>query len=500
MKGGLMVTDRQVKGLFKTMSSGKTLQQSAARADMSENTARKYLRSGRLPSEQKREHDWRTRRDPFEGMWGRIEALLETSPALEAKTVFDWLCREYPGRFEEGQLRTLQRRFRQWRAEYGEAQEVFFPQVHQPGLLGASDFTHMNALGITIQGMAFNHLLYHFVLTWSNWEDATICFAESYESLHEGLQNALWRLGGCPRSHRTDCLTAAVNNLHDRKEFTDRYGALLRHYGMAAQRTNPDSGNENGDAEQAHRQLKRAIDQALMLRDSRDFASRPAYMSFLREVIEQQNLSRRGRIQEELSALRALPARRLPDYTVLRGVRVSPSSTIRVRKNTYSVHSRLIGYKVEVHLHAEKLEVYVGHRRVALLPRLSGTEGECINYRHIIDWLVRKPGAFAAYRYRSSLFPSSYFRMAYDHLCSWCRPSADREYLKILHYAACESESRVNEALRRLLDEGQLPRVKTVTALAQWLTGEHHTSPTVEIGMVDLAGYDELLNQQEVAG
>lgn len=495
-----MVTDRQVKGLFKSMSSGKTLHQAAARADMSENTARKYLRSGGLPSEQKRDHDWRTRHDPFEGVWASVEELLRTSPALEAKTVFDWLGRKHPDRFEQGQLRTLQRRFRQWRAQYGEAQEVFFPQEHHPALLGASDFTSMKELGVTIQGQPFDHLLYHFVLTWSNWEDATICFSESFESLQHGLQNALWRLGGSPASHRTDCLTAAVNNLHDKHEFTERYGALLRHYSIQPQRTNPDSGNENGDAEQAHHQLKRAVDQALMLRGSRDFHSREQYESFLREVIERQNRSRRTRVEQETSALRALPSCRLADYSVIPQVRVNPSSTIRVRKNIYSVHSRLIGYHVKVHVHAERLEVYVGTTCVERLPRLRGADGECINYRHIIDWLVRKPGAFAAYRYRSSLFPTSYFRMAYDRLCSWCRPEADREYLKILHYAARGSEVRVNEALRRLLDEDQLPRVAKVVALAQWLSGETQTTPRVEIGTVDLQTYDQLLDCQEVAG
>jgi len=488
-----MVTDGQVKELFSSMSSGKALYQSAARADMSENTARKYVRVGAYPSTIRCEHGWRTRRDPFESVWEEVQGLLRDSPGLEAKTVLEWLCRERPGEFTMGQLRTLQRRFRQWRAEYGEGREAFFPQEHKPGLLGASDFTNMNGLRVSIQGVHFEHLLYHFVLTWSNWEDATICFTETYESLHTGLQNALWRLGGSPARHRTDCLSSAVNNLSDPREFTQRYEALLHHYGMEPSRTNPNSGNENGDAEQSHHRLKRAIDQALMLRGSRDFASRDEYWRFVREVLQRQNQARGQRIPQELSSLRALPARRLLDYSVLPRVRVSPSSTIRVRKNTYSVHSRLIGYHVNVRLYAEQLEVYVGGSCVERLPRLRGSDGASINYRHIIDWLVRKPGAFAAYRYRWSLFPSSYFRIAYDRLREWCRPEADREYLKILHCAAQESETLVNEALRRLLDEGQLPRVKQVAALVEWLTQRSSLKPHVEVAAVDLRGYDELL-------
>jgi len=495
-----MVSDRQVKGLFKSMSSGRPLCRSAAMADMSENTARKYVGSGRLPSETKAEHTWRTREDPFEEVWPRVRGLLEVSPALEAKTVLRLLLREYPERFSEGQLRTLQRRFRQWRAEYGEGREAFFPQDHHPGRLCASDFTSMNSLGVTIQGVQFDHMLYHFVLTWSNWEDASICFSESYESLHEGLQNALWRLGGSAAEHRTDCLSTAVNNLSSLREFQERYGSLLRHYGISAQRTNPNSGNENGDAEQAHHRLKRAVDQSLLLRGSRDFSSREEYGSFIREVLDLQNAGRRERIARELTSLRSLPRCRLPDYTTIPRVRVSPSSTIRVRNNTYSVHSRLIGYHVKVHVHAGELQVFAGPTCVERLPRLRGRDQACINYRHIIDWLVRKPGAFSAYRYRSSLFPSSYFRMAYDRLREWCRPEADREYLKILHCAARESESLTNEALRRLLGDGTVPRSKEVSGLVRWLgTAPVQQQPEVEIGPPDLKPYDDLLDSREVS-
>ena len=88
---------------------------------------------------------------------------------------------------------------------------MFFAQTHEPGRLAESDFTHMSELGVTIAGEAFDHLVYHFVLTYSNWEAGTVCFSESFASLREGLHNALWELGGVPRRHRTDRLTAAVN-------------------------------------------------------------------------------------------------------------------------------------------------------------------------------------------------------------------------------------------------------------------------------------------------
>ena len=104
---------------------------------------------------------------------GSREQMVEANPGLEAKTLFEALQREHPGRFADGQLRTLQRRLKHWRATEGPGREVFFAQQHVPGRLGQSDFTHMSELGITIGGQSFPHLLYHFVLTYSNWETAS---------------------------------------------------------------------------------------------------------------------------------------------------------------------------------------------------------------------------------------------------------------------------------------------------------------------------------------
>src|SRR5262249_39778386 len=162
----------------------------------------------------------------------------------------------------------------------GPAKEVFFAQVHHPGRLGASDFTHCEELRVTIAGSPFPHLIYHFVLTYSNWETGTVCFSESLESLSEGLQNALWQLGGVPEVHRTDRLTAAVQPGAHPDVFKRRYQALLRHYGLRGQAIQAGKGNENGDVEQRHHRFKTALDQALLLRGSRDFDSRDRYATF----------------------------------------------------------------------------------------------------------------------------------------------------------------------------------------------------------------------------
>ena len=482
---------------MKLLQSEKTLAAAAAKAGMDEKTARKYRRLGKLPGEVKVEHSWRTREDPFAEVWQEVKEKLEINPGLEAKTLFEDLQRRYPGRFADGQLRTLQRRVKAWRALEGPAKEVFFPQVHKPGQLCQSDFTHMKSVGVTIQRQPFDHLIYHFVLTYSNWETGTICFSESFESLSEGLQNALWKLGGVPRKHRTDRLTAAVQKPDRPEEFTRRYGALLNHYGLEGDKTQAASPNEIGDVEQRHYRFKKALDQALMLRGSRDFTSRDEYAAFMRKLFSQLNSGRRDRLAEELKVLRRLPIQRLESCKRLR-LRVGPSSTIRVNHNVYSVHSRLNGEMVEVRLYVEHLELWYAQRCFEKIPRLRGEGKHRIQYRHIIDWLVRKPGAFENYRYRDELFPTHRFRMAYDYLKQSQPARASKQYLKILHLAARESEIAVDDALRTLIDQEMPITFELVEAMVH---SEELIPPPTELNIpeVDLTAYDALLALREVA-
>jgi len=459
---------------------------------MDEKTARKYRMLGKLPSELEKRHTWRTRKGPFKDSWPAIKVMLELNPGLEAKTLFEDLQRRHPGRFADGQLRTLQRRIKIWRASEGQPKEVFFTQVHTPGQLGQSDFTSMNKLGITIGGRPFDHLIYHFVLTYSNWETGTICFSESFESLSEGLQNALWKLGGIPENHRTDCLTTAVQKTSHPDDFTRRYQDLLDHYGLTGCKTNPNSPHENGDVEQRHHRFKRAVDQSLLLRNSRDFPDRHEYERFLRRLFEQLNAGRKGRFWEEQAVLQRLPKHRI-DACKTSTTTIGPSSTIRVNHNVYSVDSRLIGERIKVRLFMDHLEIWYGQKRVDLLPRLRGEGKHKINYRHIIDSLVRKPGAFENYRYRDDLFPTSRFRIAYDDLKKrHSQLQATKQYLNILYLAAKESETAVDAVLRMMIDKGIAILDEHVEALVQ--SGEPVPVVTeVLIPAVDLTCYDQLL-------
>lgn len=459
-------------------------------------TARKYLAGGRLPSEIERERAWRTRSNPFEAVWPEIEKHLQDQPGLEAKTIMADLQRRFPGQFADGQLRTLQRHVKQWRAISGGGREVFFAQQHVPGRLGQSDFTHMSELAITIGGQTFPHLLYHFVLTYSNWESVTVCYSESFESLSAGLQNALWELGGAPSQHRTDRLSPAVNNMDEEKEFTSRYAALLRHYGMSGQKIQAGKANENGDVEQRHHRLKRAIDQELLLRGSRDFADMADYLKFLRSLLHRLNAGRRERVAAEMQYLLALPAGRLDGAKRVK-VRVDSGSLIWVDRNAYSVHSRLIGEQVEARLNADTVEVWYGGRKIEQLPRLRGRGKHRVDYRHIIDSLVRKPGALTSYRYREELFPTSRFRMAWDALRELAPLRANKRYLQILQLAAREGETLVDAALAQQFEQGEIGEGKlTLEAIQALLPSQTAMTPVIEVAVaeVELNSFDQLLS------
>jgi hypothetical protein len=349
----------------------------------------------------------------------------------------------------------------------------------------------MSKLGVTIHREVFRHLLYHFTLTYSNWEAGSVCFSESFESLSAGFQNALWQLGGVPLRHRSDRMSAAVNKDCNPEQFTQYYQALMRHYDIEPQRTNVASANENGDIEQRHYRLKKAIEQSLLLRGSRDFTSRGEYDEFLRGLFKQLNSGRLNRLKEELAVLRVLPHQRMDACKIL-DKSVGPSSTIYVRNNTYSVHSRLIGENVRVKLYLDHIEVWHGQQMAERIPRMRGEGKHQIHYRHIIDWLVRKPGAFENYRYKSDMFPSSCFRIAYDTLRQHSPLQANKEYLKILYTAAKEGEALVEHALRQLILENKPVSSDEIgRCIAQSRNIPLPTEVTVD--PVALEAYDELL-------
>jgi hypothetical protein len=489
-----MVTDAQVRLLRQKRMDGKTQAAAAAAAGVSLRTVREWD-SGPAPSATKLPRDWRTRPDPFALVWPvDIEPLLksDTKGVLEAKFVLETLSRKDPSRFHPGQVRTLQRRFRDWRALHGPDSEVYFQQVAVPGREAAIDFTHATDLGVTIGGVPFPHLLFEFVLSYSGWTWTALAFGETFEALVAGVQGALWALGAVPEVLRSDNLSAATHELKrsSGRDLTVRFRAVLDHYGMRSSRITPGRAHENGVVEQANGRVKALLAQALLVRGHADFADEISYERFVREVVEHwRNRPATARLLEERPRLRALPSSPIPSYTRYES-KVRRWSTIRVAHRTYSVPARLIGHTVVADLYPNVVEVRYGGQVVQTMPRLRKEDEHKIDYRHVIGWLVRKPGAFARYRYREDLFPSVTFRRAYDRLQVSHGDRADVEYLRILHLAAKVGEARVLEVVKTLVDQ---PAVFDYMGVQACVAPPTVAIPTVHIPRPDLRVYDALL-------
>ena len=473
---------------------GKSQETAAAMAGMSVRSARKW-QSGPLPSATKQGRRWRTRPDPFDGVWeDEIEPLLRGDPAgkLKATTIIEWLAEAHPGRFGASHLRTLQRRLQDWRALYGPDQEVYFPQVHPPGREAQFDFTHGNALGVTVAGQPHPHLLFQLILSHSGWRYAEVTTSETFLALKQGMQNALWTLGGVPEVVRSDNTSAATHEVrHSRgRGLNANYAALLEHYGLRSTRINRGQSHENGVAEHAHYRLKDAIDQALILRGNRDFHTADDYADFVRQMVEKRNRLVKGKLEQEMACLGPLPPAPVPEYVNYRA-RVRKWSTIQVAKRTYTVPSRLIGKEVQVRLYADWVEVYYKGHLMERMARVRGDGEVNVNYRHVTHSLMRKPGAFARYRFRDQLFPTMHFRLAYDALKEWRGERADVEYVRILHLAATTMEATVDSALSLLLETGQPFDYAEVRDLAEPRPPE---APALVLsGKPDLKIYDSLL-------
>lgn len=491
-----MITDAQVRKLMKENTKTGRTGIAALKAGISRNTAAKYLKDGRLPSEMKEPRDWRTRPDPFQEHWPEIEARLQTDPALEARTLFEDLLERFPDKYEEGQLRTLQRRIKEWRGSTGPNKVVFFPQVHRPGEAMQTDFTWASKLEVTIRGEAFPHMLCHPVLPYSNWEWVTVCHSESLSALKRGVQEALFRLGCAPEFHQTDNSTAATHDLTSGKRaFNEEYLDLVGHFGMKPRTIAVGEKEQNGDVESMHRGLKSRLKQYLIMRGSKDFESVTAYETWLWRMLAKTNRPRTTKLGEELAVMRPVTMARLPEFTEI-DTRVSSWSTISIKKNVYSVPSRLIGEKIRVRIYEGRIEVYYGGRVQLTTQRLRGRGGHRINYRHVIWSLVKKPGAFRLYRYREDLFPSLVFRRAYDALSEKLEENkADREYVHILHLAASTVEADVEAALEMFLEAGKPISVDGVKGM---VTGDaKFAAMDMDAPAVDLSIYDNLLHLQE---
>ncbi len=496
---GQLIETYQVQVYKRAREQSCTQAESAKIAGISERSGRR-IEKGERPSGQAVNRTWRTRQDPLAAVWEReLEPMLFREPRLEATTLYEYLQEQYPGQYQNVR-RTVQRRVASWKAQHGFPKEVMFELCHPPGGIGQSDFTELKKVKVTIAGEPFEHLVYHYRLVYSGWQYVEIIQGgESFVGLSQGLQNALRACGGVPKEHRTDSLSAAYKNLKgkQRKPLTQFYENLCAHYQMEPSRNNTGVAHENGSVESSHGYFKRRLRQALYLRGSFDFDSVDEYQSFLESIISKLNQRCHDKFEEELSHLQSLPQHRFADYEEL-CVKVSCHSTITVRCILYTVPSRLIGQALNIRLYHDRLVGYVGTESVVELPRVRVSKGaktrraRCINYRHVIGGLRKKPRAFLYCTWQQELLPDESWRQIWHQLAAQHDPDSSARLMVEALYIAATQE---NEAAVEVYLKDQLERASLTLANLQrhFKLLSDTNAPTLDIPQHSLDSYDQLL-------
>ena len=485
-----MISNEQYKILLQTMKHVKTINEAATISELHRNTASKYIKAGDLPS-----NLHKLRKDAAlpcairEEHWTELEAILKESPELEATAALEYLQEKYEGIYNGKELRSLQRKMKEWRVFEGQSKEVMFSQIYRPGERSQSDFIHMDYLKVSIRGQQYDHLLFHFMLPYSCWEYAMHCKGgESFSNLVEGYENALWLLGGVTQKHRTDNLAAAITVTKEGKYFTDSWQKVMRHYNVEPTVNNAGKSNENGKVERSNGLFKRSLENHLYLRKSRDFDSDSEYRKFIETIVSKRNKQRDIQFSEERQVLQALPSDRW--YSAIKlPVKVHTDSTIRIEGAVYSVPSRTIGTTLFAYTYPDRIDLYYGNRIVEKIARHSAKEIN-INFMHVIESLRRKPGAFEDYKYKEYMFPTTAFRKSYDKLKQvYSGNKLSKNYIDLLHLAKIFDLNSVSGSLNTLLESGTIPTTDRVRQLVE----PKMPIPEPYIVQPNLFEYDELL-------
>ena len=417
---GKKITKNQKRDYMSYRKNGNSQKLAASKVDISESSARRI--ENKINAPQSKSRHWQTRKNPFSEVWDSfILPILKESPTVDASFILEQLQEKYVGEYPDSKLRTLQRHVKKWKAIHGEDKPVIFNQEHYPGIQSISDFTDLKDIKITIEGKEFKHILYHFRLAYSGWSYMKVIQGgESFSALSEGLQEALWRLGGSPKEHRTDSLSAAFKNLSPQAadDLTSRYKEFCAHYSMLPTRNNKGVSHENGSIESPHGHLKRRIRQSLAIRGSNDFESIDEYEKWLDSVVCAHNKRNAKKFKFERPYLQDLPAYKTTDFEE-HVVCVTSSSTFKLKRVTYSVPSRLIGERLRVLVYQRYIECYLGSIKVFESKRVIPVgKNRCrlINYKHIINALVKKPQAFRHSQIRDDILPSEDYKKIWKHV------------------------------------------------------------------------------------
>jgi hypothetical protein len=413
---GTFITDHQAR-LYMTHRRSHSQTISAAKVGISERSARRIEHQHHRPAKNQRKY--RTRPDPLTDVWDEVVLpLLKSDQDNTAVSIFDHLCEAHLDRFKPGARRTLERRILQWRQLHGEGQAVVFVQVHPLGAQGICDFTQADFL-VTIAGEPLNHKLFHYRLMASGWAFAQVTYGgESFAAFSDGLQNAFLAYGGVPIEVRTASLSAACKNHQEIFDFTDRFAELVNNYGFKPTRNKRGVAQENGAIESLNRHIKAQLKQALIIRGSHNFNDRDEYESFVQSIVDRRNRRVHDKFVSEQRQLLSLPKSTSVNYSEP-FIHITRTSTVVLKRVTYTVPSRLVGIRVKVHLYDRRLDIYFGGIKTVELKRvfaIKGARGRCVNYKHVIGALVQKPRAVRHLQWRAELLPTEDYHRIWGYV------------------------------------------------------------------------------------
>lgn len=494
---GRRITEQQVR-LYMSERKKTTQRIAAAKAGISERSARR-IDNNQLQPNSSKVRTWRTREDPLASVWDSVVVpMLESGEGLTPVGIFDYLCDHHADVFNTSSRRTLERRIANWRHQHGKPKEVMFLQRHEFGKLGIADFTHIQSK-VTISGTPLPHLLFHYRLPASKRAYAQVIYGgESFAALSDGLQNAFVHSGGVPKELRTDSLSAAYNNRSNLELFTNNFNELSKHYGFKPTRNNSGVAHENGAIEASHRHLKNQVDQALKLRGSCDFKTKEDYELFIRNLVDRRNKRIEDRYRLEQRQLQALPVNACVNYKEIY-VTVARTSTISLSRVTYSVPSRLIGAKLLAKAYDSYIELYLGVQKVLTLDRIysanKNSRTRSINYKHVIESLVKKPRAFRYSQIRDDLLPSDNYKQIWSYLDANLAADEACYYIVKLLYIAYKSgyERQLGQYVIDAINLGNLPSIYECEA--RYTEQQIPTHVTIDVMQHSLQSYNFLLEQ-----
>jgi hypothetical protein len=489
---GNHITEKQVR-LYMKFRKDFTQEVAASKVDISVSSARRIENGRHQPNQAKRQ--WRTRSDPLEAVWESVVVpILQQDELITPVGVFDHLCESHSDDFPTTARRTLERRIKKWRQLHGSAKDVMFLQHHESGLLGICDFTHVKS-PITIGREPCKHMLFNYRLAASGWQYCQVVYGgESFAAFSDSLQKAFRESGGVPKEVRTDSLSAAYRNHDNAEAFTERYKSLMAHYGFTATRNNTGVAHENGVIESSNRHVKAQLEQALRIRGSFDFNCRDDYEGFIQQLVGRRNKRINTAFIKEQRQLQPLPPVGSVNYSI-EYVRVSRTSTINVKRVTYTVPSRLIGSRLRVQVYDNRLALYLGHELTYTLERVyaqGSSRKRSVNYKHVIDALVKKPQAFRCSQWRDELLPNEDYRCIWQYVNGNMKADdACRYIVRVLHLASKEdNEIRLGRFIMQQLNTGRLPSLFDCQERFQQQTRD---IPQLQVGQHSLKQYGLLL-------